>query len=217
VNHIKSSDCGELIFWKETLEFAKKWAAKAPERSSVHKNILEQVARIAAEPVWAVWYYDNILVNEIRDVYQAGKQGRLPPPRHEIHKIADLYQMYPDFFPALLNHLRKRWAKLEKSQTGRVIKFLALTFGINPYHKEEEKKLLKKGDTPYRYQFDPHPHKRGNELSIGQLRMAFQNATGEDAKESLFTKARRQVYGRLASVDKLNRTFFNEAGVMKLR
>ena len=158
MNHIKTSDRGELIFWKETLKFTKDWALKSPNRPWIqNKRTLEVVARIAAEPVWAAWFYDDRVFSQICDAHQAGANAR---EHHEIHKIADLYQQYPDFFPGLLNHLRGCWAKLEGSLFGRVMTFLTLGFAVNPHHKEEEEKLRRKDVSPHRYQCDPGPYNR---------------------------------------------------------
>jgi hypothetical protein len=212
MRHLKHKN-GELLFWKEALKFTNEWARKFPTQPWVKdKTTLQQVARMAADPNWAAKYYHNIVITHC---YDALKAGASLAEHLEIHRMADLYQCYPDFMPALLNHLRKHWAKLENSKFGRLKKFIALAFAVNPHQKEEEEKLSQEGRSPYRYLCEPGPYKPGSALSDDQLTIAFEKERQEVVSKSLVTKARQWVYDRMAANEELEKTFFDTDGTLK--
>jgi hypothetical protein len=208
---------GELVFWKETLAFTTKWACEHLDEPWMawiqDKATLKTVARMAAEPVWAAEFYDNIVTGQIPDAIKAGvvsrdKNGR-NPKHHEIHKFADMYSRYPNFFPALLHHLRCLWADLENSKFGRLKKFVALAFAVDPRQKGENGEI--------RYVRLPGPYQPGKTLlTADQMATAFQNVRHETVNKALVQKAREWVHNRLAAAEQLDRSFFDSQGLLKM-
>jgi hypothetical protein len=84
------------IFKKAALQFVLRWN----ESMRVHESWLDAIERVAACcPLW---------------------------PRHMADQdFGDSYRQAPDLAAALLNFLRKKWGRLEKSKAGKLKKFLS--------------------------------------------------------------------------------------------
>jgi hypothetical protein len=102
------------IFKKAALQFVLHWLRKRKCKKRIHAGWVESINQVAAcNPHWpshmAAQDWCGTFVNV------KGKREWMP----------GAYQQYPDLAAALLNFLRQKWSKLEKSRAGRLKRFLS--------------------------------------------------------------------------------------------
>ena len=123
------------IYKKDALQFASRWH----EPGTVHKRWVEMIGIYAARP--------EILQTAFRV------------------NFAEDYRAWPDLFAALLNFLRQKFSKLEKSKAGRLKKFLSQNSSVK-----------------WERGFHPKPRKDGTcevwELQDGEISNAFEHSIG---------------------------------------
>jgi len=117
----------------------------------------------------------------------------------------EAYLAEPDLFAALLNHLRAKWAKLEKTKSGKLKKWLAQTVTVN----------WKRG-------FDGLPDPVGNifawNLQDGELAREFQNSPkGEPVTTDDVRQARRWVMNHVQNGEAFASKVLDQKGRVRSR
>jgi hypothetical protein len=102
------------LFKKAALQFVLRWLRKQKSKRRIPDGWIESINQVAAcDPHWP----PHMIAQDWCGTFINIKGQRKWMP--------GAYQQYPDLAAALLNFLRQKWSKLEKSRAGRLKKFLS--------------------------------------------------------------------------------------------
>ena len=193
-----------VLFHKDALQFVQRWQVKWGKPVLVDVGWIEAVERAASNcPLWP-----RHMVNQ--DLAEVGlltvESADFPPGMKRYLDVTGRRIATDEYLaPSLLDFLKKKWARLERSKAGKLKKFLAQ----NTCAKWQDG-------------FGATPDDLGNvnlwDLQDGELARAFEKSSGgRTVKIDDVTKARKWVAANVRAGEKFAAKVLDENGFLDLK